>query len=113
MSDCIFCQIVSGSIPSSKLYEDDQILAFRDINPQAVVHFIVIPKQHIDSADRIDASNSAVVARIFEQIPQICAQLGLRDGYRVLTNVGKHGAQSVKHLHFHVLGGEQLSERLK
>ena len=112
MSDCLFCKIIAGEIPSSKVFENEKIYAFRDINPQAPVHVLVIPKEHIPSADAISAENSAVVARIFEAIPVIAKQEGLANGYRVLTNCGEDGCQSVKHLHFHVLGGKKLSEQM-
>ena len=110
--DCIFCMIAEGKIPSSKVYEDDEILAFRDINPQAPVHVLVIPKTHIASADEVTEENAAIVAHIFETIPKIAAAEGLTNGYRVITNVGEDGAQSVKHMHFHILGGKKLPERM-
>ena len=110
--DCLFCKIIAGDIPSTKVYEDDSILAFRDINPQAPTHVLVIPKLHIPSVDGINAQNSAVVAHIFECIPQIAAKEGLVNGYRVISNCGDHACQSVKHLHFHILGGRQLSEEM-
>ncbi|MCQ2456097.1 MAG: histidine triad nucleotide-binding protein [Clostridia bacterium] len=106
--DCIFCKIVEGVIPSTKVYEDDKILAFRDINPEAPVHVLVIPKEHVDSVDKIDETNSDLVAYIFTKIPQIAASEGLGNGYRVITNVGEDGGQSVKHMHFHILGGKKL-----
>lgn len=110
--DCLFCKIVAGEIPSNKAYEDDTVLAFYDIAPQAPVHILVIPKQHIASAAEINAENSAVVAHIFEVIAKLAAELKLKEGFRVISNVGKHGAQSVKHLHFHILGGKQLTEHM-
>ena len=110
--DCLFCEIIKGTIPSSKVYEDDAVYAFRDINPQAPTHILVVPKNHIASADAIDESNSAIVAKIFEAIPKIAAAKNLTDGYRLISNVGAHGCQSVKHLHFHILGGKQLSEKM-
>ncbi|MBE6690370.1 MAG: histidine triad nucleotide-binding protein [Ruminococcaceae bacterium] len=110
--DCLFCKILAGDIPSAKVYENEWVYAFRDINPQAPVHVLVIPKEHIASADAISAENSAVVARIFEAIPVIAKQEGLANGYRVLTNCGEDGCQSVKHLHFHILGGKKLSEQM-
>ena len=110
--DCIFCKIIKGDIPSNKVYEDEQILAFRDIAPQAPVHVIVIPKQHIQSANEINESNSAVIAKIFETIPAIAAECGLANGYRIITNIGEDGCQSVKHIHFHILGGTKLAEKL-
>ena len=109
---CIFCMIVDGTIPSQKAYEDDEILAFHDINPQAPVHILVIPKAHIPSVDGVTAENSAVVARIFEKIPTIAAAAGLTNGYRVISNCGPDACQSVPHLHFHILGGGQLSEKM-
>ena len=112
MSDCLFCKIIAGDIPSSKVYEDDTVYAFRDINPMAPVHILIVPKQHVASADGVNTENSAAVARIFEVIPQIAASEGLTNGYRVITNCGSDGCQSVKHLHFHLLGGKQLSEKL-
>lgn len=109
--DCIFCKIIEGSIPSKKLYEDDQVLAFYDINPQTPVHFLVIAKEHITGADQITAENSGVVAHIFEVIAKLSAQLGL-SSYRIINNCGKGAGQTVPHLHFHVLGGADLSEKL-
>ena len=110
--DCLFCKIIEGTIPSKKAYEDESILCFYDINPQAPVHVLVIPKLHIPSVDGITPENSGVVAHIFETIPKIAAELGLGDGYRVITNIGTNGCQSVKHLHFHILGGVKLSESM-
>lgn len=112
MENCIFCRIVDGSIPSKKVYEDDQILSFYDLEPQAAVHVLVIPKQHIGSANEVDESNSADIAHLFEKLPVITKSLGLSEGYRVVTNCGQHGCQSVKHLHFHILGGEQLNGQM-
>ncbi len=110
--DCLFCEIIKGNIPSSKVYEDDYVYAFRDINPQAPVHILVVPKVHISSADEINAENSKYVAKIFEAIPEIAASEKLGGGYRVITNCGADACQSVKHLHFHILGGAQLGERM-
>ena len=110
--DCIFCKIIAGDIPSSKVYEDEKVYAFRDINPMAPVHVLIVPKCHTASADEVNADNSAYVARIFEVIPEIAKAEGLANGYRVVTNCGEHGCQSVKHLHFHLLGGKQLSESM-
>jgi len=110
--DCLFCSIIKGEIPSKKVYEDDACYAFLDINPQAKVHALVVPKEHIPSADAITADNAAAVCAIFTAIPKIAASLGLSDGYRVVTNIGENGCQSVKHLHFHILGGEKLSENM-
>lgn len=110
--DCIFCKIIDGDIPSKKIYEDDKILAFYDINPQAPVHFLVIPKKHISSADEIDSSNSAEISHIFEKIPQIARDIGLKNGYRIISNCGDDAAQTVKHIHFHILGGRKLPETM-
>ncbi|MBE6916586.1 MAG: histidine triad nucleotide-binding protein [Ruminococcaceae bacterium] len=107
--NCLFCKIIAGEIPSTKVYEDDLILAFRDINPQAPTHILVIPKSHIPSVDGITAENSAVVAHIFETIPTIAAAEKLENGYRVVSNCGADAGQTVHHLHFHILGGKALS----
>ena len=112
MCDCLFCKIIAGEIPSAKVYEDELVYAFRDIHPMAPVHILTVPKTHVPSADGVTAENSASVARIFEVIPQIAAAEGLKNGYRVITNCGEDGCQSVKHLHFHLLGGKKLSEQL-
>ncbi len=110
--DCLFCKIIAGEIPSGKVFENEYVYAFRDINPQAPVHVLVVPKTHICCADAIDAENSGIVAKIFEAIPQIAKSEGLTNGYRVITNIGEDGCQSVKHLHFHILGGKKLSEKM-
>ena len=110
--DCIFCKIAEGTIPSNKVYEDDLLLAFHDINPQAPVHVLVIPKAHVASADEINAENSALVAHIFETIPTIAKKAGITNGYRVITNCGEDACQTVKHLHFHVMGGKKLPENM-
>ncbi|MBO4338757.1 MAG: histidine triad nucleotide-binding protein [Clostridiales bacterium] len=109
--DCIFCKIVNGEIPSSKVYEDDKVYAFNDINPQSDRHILVIPKEHICCANRIDETNSSLVAHIFEVIPKIAAQEGL-EFYRIINNCGEKAGQTVMHLHFHILSGENLGERL-
>ena len=109
MSNCLFCRIIAGEIPSTKVYEDETILAFRDIAPQAPTHILVIPKAHIGSVAEITAENSAVVAHIFEVIAQVADREGLTGGYRVVSNCGDHAGQTVKHLHFHILGGRQLA----
>ena len=106
--DFLFCKIAAGEIPSNKLYEDQWMTAFYDIDPQAPVHFLVIPKQHIGSVSEINADNSQVVARIFERIAILAKELGLTDGYRVVTNIGAAAGQTVPHLHFHVLAGRNL-----
>ena len=106
---CLFCKIVAGEIPSTKVYEDDSILAFRDINPQAPTHILVIPKTHIASVAEITADNRDLVAHIFEVIPVIAEAEGLTNGYRVVSNCGADAGQTVNHLHFHILGGKELS----
>lgn len=110
--DCIFCKIINGDIPSKKVYEDEVCYSFLDINPQAKVHALVVPKLHIASADEINADNRDIIGHIFSVIPEIAKSLGLSGGYRVVTNIGEDGCQSVKHIHFHILGGEKLSENM-
>ena len=107
--DCLFCKIVAGEIPSTKVYEDEKILAFRDIAPMAPTHILVIPKMHIPSVDGVNEENSAVVAHIFSKIPAIAAAEGLVNGYRVVSNCGPDAGQTVNHLHFHILGGRELT----
>ena len=109
MENCLFCKIINGVIPSTKVYEDELVYAFRDIAPQAPTHILVIPKAHIDSCNGITAENSGVVAHIFEVIPAIAKAEGLESGYRVVSNCGADAGQTVFHLHFHILGGKQLS----
>ena len=109
MTNCIFCKIINGEIPSTKVYEDDSVYAFRDINPMAPIHVLIVPKAHIESADGITAENADCVARIFEAIPKIAKAEGLANGYRVITNCGEDGCQSVKHLHFHLLSGRDFT----
>ena len=107
--DCIFCKIAAGEIPSTKVYEDDKILAFRDIAPMAPTHILVIPKEHIPSVDGVNEENASVVAHIFTVIPGIAKAEGLQNGYRVVSNCGSDAGQTVNHLHFHILGGKQLT----
>ncbi len=109
---CIFCKIIAGEIPSTKVYEDELVFAFRDINPQAPTHILVVPKLHIGSVAELTEQNSAVVARIFEVIAQIAKNEGLTNGYRVVSNCGPDARQSVQHLHFHILGGRELTEQM-
>ena len=110
--NCLFCAIINGDIPSKKVYEDEKCYAFLDIAPQAKVHCLVVPKEHISSANEITEANADAVAHIFTVIPKIADTLGLADGYRIVSNVGENGCQSVKHLHFHILGGEKLSDKM-
>lgn len=112
MEDCLFCKIAAGQVPSDKVYEDDTVYAFRDINPQAPIHVLLIPKQHIASSADITAENSGVVAHIFEVAAELAKQLDLKDGFRIVTNSGSLGCQSVLHLHFHLLSGRQLQDQM-
>ena len=109
MTDCLFCKIIAGDIPSTKVYEDETVFAFRDINPQAPTHILVIPKTHISGCNGVTADNSSVVAHIFEVIPKIAQAEGLANGYRVVSNCGADAGQTVPHLHFHILGGKALN----
>ena len=111
-SDCLFCKIIKGDIPSTKVYEDDECFAFRDIAPQAPTHILVVPKTHIASADELTADNVGVAAHILTVIPQIAAAEGLAGGYRIVSNVGGDAGQTVHHLHFHILGGERLCDKM-
>lgn len=106
--DCLFCKIIEGDIPSSKVYEDENIYAFDDIAPEAPVHVLIVPKTHICCANAITAENSKCVAQIFEKIPEIAKLCGLENGYRIINNCGEDGGQSVMHLHFHLIGGAKL-----
>lgn len=109
MNDCLFCKIIAGEIPSTKVYEDEEILAFKDINPMAPTHILIIPKKHIDGADKLDSENSAVVGRIFAVASRLAEECHLDNGFRIVTNVGEDGGQTVRHLHFHLLGGTKLN----
>jgi len=109
MSDCLFCKIAKGEIPSTKVYEDDKILAFNDISPEAPVHILIIPKEHTSCVNDINYDNSSIIAHIFAIIPELVKKLGIdKSGYRVVTNTLDHGGQTVPHLHFHLLGGRNL-----
>ncbi len=107
--DCLFCKIASGEIPSTIVYQDDEIFAFRDIDPKAPTHILVIPKKHIKSVSDIEGSDKELIGKIFLKIKEIAIKEGLDSGYRVVTNIGEDGGQSVAHLHFHILGGRALS----
>lgn len=107
--DCLFCKIIAGEIPSSKVYEDDKVLAFKDVDPQAPVHILIVPKVHIASADDINSENSDVIAHIFEVSAKIAKEQGLTDGYRIVNNCGDNAGQSVKHIHFHLMGGRDFA----
>lgn len=110
--DCLFCKIIEGSIPSKKVYEDENVYAFHDINPNAPVHVLVVPKKHIESIDAVSSDNADTVSLVLQAIPKIASMLGLKNGYRVVSNVGEDGGQTVKHLHFHILGGTRLPDRV-
>ena len=108
--DCLFCKIINGEIPSTKVYEDDLCYAFRDIDSQGPTHVLVIPKQHIQSVNRIDDANQDIIAHIFTVIPKIASSEGIaEDGYRVVSNIGRRGQQTVPHLHFHIIGGRDMT----
>ena len=108
MSDCLFCKIISGEIPSQKVYEDDQCFAFKDIAPMTPVHFLVVPKAHFASAAEVTEENEALIGHIYTVIAKLAKEMGFADGYRVVTNVGALAGQTVHHIHFHVLSGKQL-----
>ena len=110
--NCIFCKIVNGEIPSNKVYEDESVLAFNDINPAAPVHILVIPKKHIESAVALTDEDDELIAHIFQVIKLIAKEQGLDNGFRLVSNIGEDGGQTVKHLHFHILGGKKLSESM-
>ena len=109
MEDCLFCKIVKGEIPSTKIYEDEFVYAFKDIDPKAPFHAIVIPKKHIGSADEINSSNSEAVAKVFEAVAKISKQENLENGYRVVNNCGEDGGQTVHHIHFNLLARRNLA----
>lgn len=110
--DCVFCKIVAGELPSKTLYEDDLVKAFYDVNPVAPVHFLVVPKKHIASINEVNSENSAVIAHIYEVIAKLAKQLKLESGYRVITNCGKDAGQTIFHIHFHVIAGVNMGEKL-
>lgn len=113
MEDCLFCKIIKGEIPSNKVYEDEEILAFHDINPVAPVHILVIPKKHITSLAHLEKEDEAIIGKIYTVINQIAEEKGFKqEGFRVIVNCGKNGGQEVMHLHFHILAGKQLGEKI-
>lgn len=112
MENCLFCKIIAGEIPSTKVYEDNEILAFKDINPMAAVHILIIPKNHIDGADKLNEENSAIVGKIFTVAAKLAQEFHLDKGFRIVTNVGEGGGLTVRHLHFHLLGGQKLNTTL-
>ena len=112
MENCLFCKIVKGEIPSAKVFENDDVYAFRDINPQAPVHVLVVPKVHVSSVDAVGQLSDSQLAACLRAIPEIAKQEKLENGYRVISNCGPDACQSVPHLHFHILGGAQMAERM-
>ena len=113
MEDCVFCKIINGEIPSEKVYEDDKVLAFKDINPAAPIHVLVIPKEHVQNVLEINHENKEMISDIFLAINKIAKQLGIEDdGFRIINNCGKDAGQEVMHLHFHILAGKQLGEKI-
>lgn len=113
MTDCLFCKIISGEIPSKKVYEDDYVYAFEDIVPQAPVHILFVPKEHIPMASAITSENSGVISKIYEAIAKVAHEKGLdEDGYRIVNNCGENAGQTVFHLHFHLLGGKKLELKM-
>lgn len=108
---CVFCEIIKGNIPSTKVYEDDMVVSFKDLNPVAPVHVLVVPKEHIDSANAITEENSVYVQKVFEAIPKVAKELGI-SSYRIINNCGADAGQTVMHLHFHLIGGIEMGEKL-
>lgn len=113
MGDCLFCKIIKGEIPSTKVYEDEFVYAFKDINPEAPVHILVVPKKHIESVNAIEEVDENLIGKIFLAIKKIAKEQGVAEqGYRVISNCGKDAGQTVMHLHFHILGGKKLGEKI-
>ena len=112
MNDCLFCRIIAGEIPSTKVYEDEDVFAFRDINPQAPTHILVVPKEHVGSVAELNADNAALAAKCLLAAGKIAAAEGLDGGYRIVSNCGADAGQTVHHLHFHILGGKRLEDRM-
>lgn len=108
MTDCLFCKIAAGEIPSETVYEDDQLVVFRDINPKAEIHLLVVPRQHIASLDELTPEQDALIAHMLRVLPQLAKSQGLDDGFRTIINTGKGGGQIIFHLHMHLLGGKDL-----
>jgi len=112
MADCVFCKIINREIPSTRVYEDNRIIVIRDLNPQAPVHLLFIPKEHIACANDLNEDNCDIVAHIFSLIPEIAEEFGLKNGYRIINNCGTDGGQTVLHLHFHLIGGKKLDVKM-
>lgn len=109
MENCVFCKIIGGEIPSERMYEDDDLIVIRDIEPKAKLHYLCIPKEHFALLSEMDERRAELLKRCFEKIPALTGKLGLEDGYRIIINQGENGGQSVRHLHIHLLGGEKLT----
>lgn len=107
--DCLFCKIIGGEIPSDKVYEDDLVYVFKDINPEAPVHLLIVPKKHIDSNDTLEEGDKKLIGHIFLLAKKLAKDFELTNGYRIVNNIGEDGGQSVKHMHFHLLGGRSLN----
>lgn len=107
--DCVFCKIISGDIPSSKVYEDEWVVAFKDLEPQAPVHVLIVPKEHIASAKEITAENSFLIAKVFEAAAKIAKEMDLKDGFRIVNNCGEKAGQTVMHIHFHMMAGREFT----
>lgn len=113
MDDCIFCKIINGDIPSNKVYEDEDILAFKDVNPQMPIHILVVPKKHIESIIALSDEDEILVGKIFTAIRKITNELGIdKTGFRVISNCGEDAGQTVKHLHFHILAGDKMTDKI-
>ena len=110
--DCIFCEIIKGNIPSTKVYEDDFVTAFNDLNPQMPVHVLIVPKKHIASANDIEENDAELIGKVFLAAKKIAASMGLENGYRIINNCGEDAGQTVKHLHFHLLGGKTMGDKI-
>ncbi len=112
MKDCIFCKIIDGEIPSTKVFENDDLIIIKDLNPQAKIHLLLIPKTHYENIEELAVNDPELLKRCFATLAEVSDSLGLKDGYRVITNKGENGCQSVKHIHIHILGGEKLAEKM-
>lgn len=110
--DCVFCKIIKGEIPSSKVYEDDKMIIIKDINPQAPIHLLMIPKEHFKGVAEMSAKQSVILGEMFKRLGELEGDLGLKDGYRIIVNKGENGCQTVPHLHVHILGGKKLTEQM-
>ncbi len=110
--DCVFCKIIDGEIPSNKVYEDDYLVAFKDLNPQAPVHILIVPKKHIACVNDLTPDDEQLVGKVFLAAKKIAKELGIESGYRIINNCGKDAGQTVMHLHFHMLAGKNMGEKI-